>query len=66
MFIQSEILITDLCTPQSPSQYLAQVLVSETTIKLIVENFKGIFLNTAKKIMFDSINFGSYVHVNND
>jgi len=66
MFIQSGILIMDLCTSQSLSQYLAQVLVSETAIRLIVKDFKRISLNITKKIMFDSIDFGLYVHIDND
>ena len=63
MFIQTEILTTNLCAPQSSSQYLNQVLVPETAIRLIAEDFKEISLDVAKEIMVDSIEFGSHVHV---
>ncbi|CAG8801868.1 8095_t:CDS:2, partial [Racocetra persica] len=58
MFVQPKILTTNLCTPQSPSQYLAQVLVPETAIRLIAEDFNNISLDMAKKIIIDSIEFG--------
>ena len=66
MFIQTRVLTTEFCAPQSSSQYLDQVLVPETAIRLIVEDFKGISLDIAKEIMFDSVEFGSYVHVGNN
>ncbi|RIB12651.1 hypothetical protein C2G38_2100403 [Gigaspora rosea] len=62
MFVQTKILTTNLCTPQSSSQYLAQVLVPETAISLIAEDFNNISLDAAKKVMIDSIEFGLYVH----
>ncbi|CAG8756020.1 1594_t:CDS:2 [Dentiscutata erythropus] len=62
MFVQPKILTTNLCTPQSSSQYLAQVLTPETAIRLIVEDFNNISLDIAKKIMINNIEFGLYIH----
>ncbi|CAG8769035.1 10849_t:CDS:2, partial [Racocetra fulgida] len=53
MFVQSKILTTNLCIPQLLSQYLAQVLVPKTAIRLIAEDFNNIFLDMAKKIIID-------------
>ncbi|CAG8759093.1 8412_t:CDS:2, partial [Racocetra fulgida] len=39
IFVQTKILTTNLCTPQSTTKYLAQVLVPETAIRLIAEDF---------------------------
>ncbi|CAG8528050.1 16481_t:CDS:1, partial [Funneliformis mosseae] len=65
LFIRTGILTVDLCIPQSSSQYLSQVLVPETAIRLIAEDYKGISLNDAKEIMIDSVDFGLYVHDDN-
>jgi hypothetical protein len=65
MFVQTGVLTADLCAPQSSSQYLDQVLVPETAIRLIAEDFKETSLDVAKEIMIDSIEFGLYVHDNN-
>ncbi|CAG8727589.1 2895_t:CDS:2, partial [Cetraspora pellucida] len=66
MFVQSKILSMNLCTSQSSSQYLAQVLVPKTAIRLIAKDFNNISLDTTKKIMIDSIEFGLYVHDDDD
>ena len=62
MFVWSGILTVNLCASQSSSQYLVQVLVPETAIRLIAEDFRGISLDAAKKIMIDSVEFGLYVY----
>ena len=62
MFVRSGILTVNLCASQSSSQYLVQVLVPETAIRLIAEDFGGISLDAAKKIMIDSVEFGLYVY----
>lgn len=62
MFIQTNTLTKGRCTPQSSSQYLYQVLVPETAIRLILEDYENISLDTAKEIMIDSTEFGFYVH----
>lgn len=66
IFVQTRILTVDLCSPQSSSQYLAQVLVPETAIRLIAEDYMNISLDVAKEIMIDSIDFGLYVHDDSD
>ncbi|CAB4405291.1 unnamed protein product [Rhizophagus irregularis] len=43
MFVQPKILTENLCAPQSSSQYLVQVLVPETAIRLIAEDLGGIW-----------------------
>jgi hypothetical protein len=62
MFVQPRILTESLCAPQSSSQYLVQVLVPETAIRLISEDLEGIPLDMAKNVMKDSVEFGFYVH----
>ena len=54
MFIQTGILTINRCTPQSSSQYLSQVLVPETAIRLIAEDYSNISLDVANEIMIDS------------
>ncbi|PKY29589.1 hypothetical protein RhiirB3_484004, partial [Rhizophagus irregularis] len=62
MFVKPRILTENLCAPQSSSQYLVQVLVPETAIRLIAEDLGGIPLNMAKNVMNDSVEFRFYVH----
>ncbi|CAG8463551.1 7835_t:CDS:2 [Scutellospora calospora] len=62
MFVQTKILTANICSPQSSSQYLAQVLIPETAIRLIAEDFNNISLDMAKEIMIDSVEFGLYVY----
>lgn len=52
----------DMTKPQEPVEYLQQVLVPETAIRLISQDRGGIPLDEAKKVMEDSIEFGMYVH----
>jgi RTC4-like domain len=66
MFVQINILTVKHSTPQSSSQYLAQVLVPETTIRLIAKDYVNISLDVAKEIMIESIEFGLYVHDDDD
>ncbi|KAF0459823.1 protein far1-related sequence 11 [Gigaspora margarita] len=66
MFVKTKILTTNLCAPQSFSQYLTQVLAPETMIRLIVENFNNIFLEDAKEIIIDSIEFEQYIYDDSD
>ena len=48
--------------PQVPLEYLNQVLVPETAIRLISQDRGGISLEEASKTMEDSVEFGMYVH----
>jgi hypothetical protein len=66
MFVQTNILTVKHSTPQSSSQYLAQVLVPETAIRLIAKDYVNISLDVAKEIMIESIEFGLYVHDDDD
>ena len=65
MFVQTRILTVDRCSPQSSSQYLAQVLVPETAIRLIAED-RNISIGDAEKIMIDSNDFELYVNDENN
>ncbi|RIB04952.1 hypothetical protein C2G38_2220997 [Gigaspora rosea] len=62
LFIESKRLTLDMTKPQEPLEYLNQVLVPETAIRLIAQNQGGITLREARKIMEDSREFGMYVH----
>ena len=62
MFLNTNILTAKNCYPQSPSEYINNVLIPETAMKLISENFGGIPLDEANKVMNDSIEFRLYVH----
>ena len=66
MFVQTNILTVKHSTPQSSSQYLAQVLVPETAIRLIAKDYVNISLDVAKEIMIESIEFGLYVYDDDD
>ena len=56
----------DHCALQSSFQYLSQVLVLETTIRLIVEDYTNISLNVVKEIIIDNIEFELYIHDDHD
>lgn len=60
--MNTNILTIDMTKPQEPLEYLQQVLVPETAIRLISQDRGGIPLDEAKKVMEDSIEFGMYVH----
>ncbi|RIB02072.1 RTC4-like domain-containing protein [Gigaspora rosea] len=62
LFIESKRLTLDMTKPQEPLEYLNQVLVPETAIRLIAQDRGGITLREARKIMEDSREFGMYVH----
>ena len=62
MFLKTNILTADNCYLQSPQNYINNVLVPETAMRLISEDFGGISLNEANQIIIDSVDFGLYVH----
>ncbi len=62
MFLKTNILTIDNCYPQNPYDYINNVLVPETATRLNSEDYSGILLNEANKIMNDSINFELYIH----
>ena len=62
MFLDTNILTANNCFPQNPYDYVINVLVPETAMRLISEDFGGISLEKANRIMRDSVDFGLYVH----
>ncbi|CAG8845894.1 43268_t:CDS:2, partial [Gigaspora margarita] len=59
--ITSNELTYEMTKPQSPDEYLNEVLVPEAAIRLIAQD-RQIGLDEAKKVMEDSVEFGMYVH----
>jgi hypothetical protein len=75
MFIETEILTNEAARPQGPIEFIQQVLVPETGIRLILEDRRScsvdggegegdasISVEEAQAIMLDSVEFGNYVH----
>ncbi|CAG8474232.1 4807_t:CDS:2 [Funneliformis caledonium] len=62
LFMDTNILTMDMTKPQEPLEYLNQVLVPETAIRLISRDRGGIPLEDARKVMESSVEFGMYVH----
>lgn len=75
MFIETEILTNEAARPQGPIEYIQQVLVPETGVRLIMEDRQGfsadggkgegkasMSVEEAQAIMLDSVEFGNYVH----
>ncbi|KAF8931505.1 hypothetical protein BGZ47_011806 [Haplosporangium gracile] len=74
MFIETQILTNEAARPQMPIEYIQQVLVPETGVRLIMEDRRGdgggggcesegaLTVEEAQAIMLDSVEFGNYVH----
>jgi len=62
LFIDTKILTKSLATPQTPMQYLQDVLIPEVAVRLIKEDNRGITIERAHEIMLESVTFGEYVH----
>ncbi|KAF9141891.1 hypothetical protein BG015_001099 [Linnemannia schmuckeri] len=74
MFIETQILTNETARPQMPIEYIQQVLVPETGVRLIMEDRQGgggsggregegvLTVEEAQAIMLDSVEFGNYVH----
>lgn len=62
LFIDTKKLTISLSSPQAPMHYLQEVLVPEAAVRLIQEDYNGISAEDARKIMFESLKFGEYVH----
>ncbi|CAI2180756.1 4049_t:CDS:2 [Funneliformis geosporum] len=62
LFMNTNILTMDMTKPQEPLEYLNQVLVPETAIRLISRDRGGISLEDAREVMESSVEFGMYVH----
>ncbi|CAG8668136.1 6575_t:CDS:2, partial [Racocetra persica] len=61
LFIDLKKLSSDMTFPQKPLDYLTEVLVPETAIRLIADD-RNITLDEAAKVMADSVDFGLYIH----
>ncbi|CAG8849787.1 1905_t:CDS:2, partial [Gigaspora margarita] len=57
MFVSTNVMTIESCSPQTRHQYLFYVLVPETTIRLIMEDYHCDY-EKAKNIMSQSIEFG--------
>lgn len=73
MFIETQILTHESARPQVPIEYIQQVLVPETGVRLILEDRRDgvggggegegeLTVEEAQAIMLDSVEFGNYVH----
>ena len=60
--MDKDLLTPEITKPQGTLEYVGQVLVPETAIRLISQDRGGISLEEASKIMKDSVDFGMYVH----
>ncbi|CAB5352860.1 unnamed protein product [Rhizophagus irregularis] len=61
LFIDTKILTKSLTIPQTPMEYLQEVLIPEAAVRLIQED-KDITAEKAREIMLESVRFGEYVH----
>ena len=64
LFLFNNSLTNDLVFPKKQVDYLQEVLVPETALRLISQDRGNIPLEEAKKIMEDSANFGDNVNIN--
>ncbi|KAF9954859.1 hypothetical protein BGZ72_004233 [Mortierella alpina] len=67
MFIESQILTPERAHPQKPVEYIQQVLIPETAMRLIqqdriVLHQRDVTLEEAQEVMTRSVEFGGYVH----
>ena len=62
MFISTNILTRSLSDPQTPMEYIQEVLLPEAAARLIQEDYREISIEKAHEIMFQSVQFGAYVH----
>ncbi|CAG8752085.1 protein FAR1-RELATED SEQUENCE 5 [Rhizophagus irregularis DAOM 181602=DAOM 197198] len=62
LFIDTKILTKSLASPQTPMEYLQEVLIPEAAVRLIQEDYKGIQIENVREIMLQSVHFGAVVH----
>ncbi len=62
LFLFNNLLTYDLVSPKKPIDFLQEVLVLKTALRLISQDRNNIPLEEARKIMEDSANFGDYMH----
>ena len=51
-----------MTSPQTPMEYLQEVLIPEAAVRLIQEDNMGITVEKAREVMLESVKFGEYVH----
>ena len=51
-----------MVSPQTPMEYLQEVLVPEAAVRLIQKDYQGIQIEDAREIMLQSVDFGAYIH----
>ena len=62
MLVNTNLLYLALTVSQTITEYIQEVLIPETGIRLIQEDFNSITVEEARKIMLDSIKFGDYLY----
>ena len=62
MLVNTNLLYPALTVPQTIPEYIQEVLIPETGIRLIQEDYNSITVEEARKIMLDSIKFGDYLY----
>lgn len=65
-FIIKKVLTKTHSSPQTPNQYLYDVLIPETASRLISEDQDNISLERARIIMEESVDFGMLVYPDDD
>jgi hypothetical protein len=67
LFLNTHILTSENTAPLKPADYMMEVLIPETAMRLIYEDIGGDgSLETARKILVSSSNFGDWVHNDGD
>lgn len=61
LFLETNILTSELAHPQKMDEYIVHVLVPETGVRLIAEDRSILSLVEARKVMQDSVEFGNYM-----
>lgn len=62
VFLKTNELDKTKCSPLTPIEYIQQVLVPETGIRLIKQDLNLMNLNDASKVMKESTEYGSIVY----
>ena len=63
LFLETNILTFEKSKPQKPIDYLHEVLIPETIIRLISQDYNNqLSLEEAKDIMNSSADFGAYIY----
>ncbi|RIA86028.1 RTC4-like domain-containing protein [Glomus cerebriforme] len=60
LFLETNILTSENSKPQTPVEFLHEVLIPETIVRLISQDKKNLSLKEARKIMRESSDYGLY------